>query len=124
MAPIASRGQSQSAAARSLVKAFEGTREFLAKQSEFALDPASSSDHHVVGAGEAQCWHEFARESPETAFHSVADHGAADLLGDRKTNAHCRIRIFAITDQQNETWGCRAPTAVRGKEIGAPLECS
>lgn len=124
MAQVASRGLSISTAAQSLVKAFKGTRELLTKKPEVALDPASSPDHHVVGPGEALRWYDFAGERAETALHSVADHGAADLLGDGKTNAHCGIRIFAITDQQNETWCCRAPTAVRGKEIGALLERS
>jgi hypothetical protein len=98
MVPIASRGRSISAAAQSLAKAFKGSREFLTKEPEVALDPTSSADHHVVGTGETLRWHDFAGECAETALHPVADHGAADLFGDRKTYAHCRIRIFAITD--------------------------
>ena len=51
------------------------------------------------------------------------DHRSADLFGDGETDAHCRVRILAVADQQNEAWSGRALAGVRGEEIRALFKC-
>jgi len=60
---------------------------------------------------------------PEPSFDPVADHCAADLLGDRETDAHHGVRILAVADEQDEAGHGRALAAVGSKEVGAFLKC-
>jgi hypothetical protein len=122
MAPIANRGQSRSVAARSFSQTIQSGRQICSKKREIALDSTTSANHHMVRASDPFCRHDFASEGPKAALHSISDHGTADLFGNGKTDAHGGIRVFAITDEQNEAGGRCAPTAVRGKEIGALLK--
>src|SRR5205085_2697212 len=88
-----------------------------AQQAVVALDPPGAADHHMIGASNALHRHDFARECPESALHAVADNCSADLLGDRETNAHLRLRILAVADQQDEAGRGGALAGVRGKEV-------
>ncbi len=122
MALVASPERSRSVAARSFAKTIQCGLQFSPKKREIAFDSTISPNHHMVGAGEAFHWHDLAGEGSKAALHSVTDHGATDFLGNGKTDAHGWVRIFAITDEQNEARGRSAPTAVRGKEVGALLK--
>ena len=76
----------------------------------------------MVRAGNALRWHQFAGERSKAALHSVPNDGAADLLRDGETDAHPRIVILAIADEQDEAGGCGAKAAVGGKEVRALLD--
>ena len=53
---------------------------------------------------------QLAGEGAEAALHAVADHGAADLLGDGEADADGWIVILAVADQQDEAGrGVRRP---------------
>jgi hypothetical protein len=94
-------------------------RQVLTQMSEVALDPRLPPDHHVVGTGEALYWNDFARQLAEAALHSVADDRAADLASDCEPNAHRRIAILALANEQDEAGSGRAHAAVGGDEIRA-----
>ena len=90
-----------------------------AEQAEIALDALGAADHHMVGAGNALCRDDLAGERAEAALHPVADDRTADLLGDGEADAHRRIRILAVADEQDEAGHRRAQAAVGGEEIRA-----
>ena len=46
---------------------------------------------------------DFARKVAQAALHPVADHGTADLLGDGEADAHRRVVIAAVADEQDES---------------------
>jgi hypothetical protein len=77
----------------------------------------------MIGSSEAFDGKDLAREGAKPSLHPVAHHRAADLLGDGETDAHRRVRILAVADKQDETGSGRAPSAVRGKKIGALRKC-
>jgi hypothetical protein len=58
----------------------------------------------------------------EAAFHPVANHCAADLLGDGKADAHRFVIVLAVADEEDEARGRRAEPAVGGKEVRALLK--
>ena len=62
---------------------------------------------------------DLAGERAEAALHAVAHDGVADLLGDGEADAHRRIAVRAVADEQDEAGHRRAPAAVRGEEIRA-----
>jgi hypothetical protein len=73
----------------------------------------------MVGARNALGRNDLTGESAKAALHSVAHYGSADLLRYREADAHRRIRILAVADEQDETGcGC-AESRVRREEIGA-----
>jgi hypothetical protein len=90
---------------------------------EISLDPFCAADHHMIRAGKAFGRHNLTGKRAEAALHPVADHRSADLFGDGETDAHCRVRILAVADQQNEAWSGRALAGVRGEEIRALFKC-
>ena len=102
-----------------MAESFKRGRKVAAKLAEAALDPAGAADQHMVGAGQPLGRHEFAGEGSKAALHAIADDRIADLLGDGETNAHHRVAIFAVTDQQDEAWSSGALAFIGGKEIRA-----
>ncbi len=96
--------------------------ELRPQQTEIALDALLTADHHVVGTGDAVSRNNLAGELAEAALHAVAHDCAADLLGDGEADAHRRVRILAVADEEDEAGGGHAPAAVRGEEIGAFLD--
>ena len=66
--------------------------------------------------------HDLARKRAEAPLHAVADDGAADLLGDGEADAHWRIAVVAVSDEQDEAGHGGAPAGVRGEEIRALAE--
>ena len=106
-----------------IAKAVQSIGEFGAEQAEVALDPAGTADHHMVGARTALRRHDLSGKGAEAALHAVADDRAADFLGDGEAHAHRRVRILAVTDEQDEAGRGQAPAAVRGNEVGALAKC-
>jgi hypothetical protein len=100
----------------------ESAHELGAEQAEIALDALGSTDHHMIGARKTLRMHDLSGERAEAPLHAIAHNGAADLLGDRETNADGRVLVVAIADEQDEACRCRAPAGVRGEEIGPLLE--
>jgi len=76
----------------------------------------------MVGAGVAVRGDEFAGEGPEPPLHPVADDCASDFLADRKADAHPRVVVAAVADEEHESGSRGTPTGVRGEEIRAFLE--
>ena len=76
----------------------------------------------MVGAGNASDGDDLVGEFAEAALHPVAYHGAADLLGDGEADAHRRVRILAVADEEDKAGSGHAPAAVRGEEVGALLD--
>jgi hypothetical protein len=95
----------------------KGADELFAKASKVALDALCPSDDHVVRARNAFERHDFSGERAQATLHSVADDRAADLLGDGEADAHRRIMILAVADEQNKTGRSRAAPSIRGEEI-------
>jgi hypothetical protein len=75
----------------------------------------------MVGAPNALGRDDLARKRPEAPLHAVADDRAANLFGDGEADAHRRIRILAVADEQDEAGRGRALARVRGKKVGALL---
>ncbi len=73
----------------------------------------------MVGPDKALCRHDLTRKRAEPPLHPVADDRAADFLGDREADADGRVRVLAITDEQDETGRGSALAAVGGNEVGA-----
>ena len=94
--------------------------QFVAQQSEVALDAAIPADQHMVGAGNAMIRQQFARQNAKTALHPVADDSAANLLRDRDAIAHRRIAVTALAHQQDKARHRRAPPSIRRPKIRAP----
>jgi hypothetical protein len=92
------------------------------EQSEVALDAVRSADHYMIRAGDTLCGHDLAGEGAEAALHPVADHGAADLLGHGEADAHPRIIVLAVADQQDEAGRARPKPGIGGKEVRAFLD--
>ena len=65
---------------------------------------------------------DFAGERAEAALHAVADDRVADLLGDGEADAHRRVRVLAVADEQDEAGHGRALAAVGGEEVRALAE--
>jgi hypothetical protein len=96
--------------------------ELRAEQAEVSFNPFGAPYHHMIGAGKAFGGHDFSGESAQATLHSVADHGAANLLGDGESDAHRRVRVLPITDEQNESGRGCALTVIRGDEVSAPAD--
>jgi len=97
----------------------QGTDEIGAQEAEIALDSFGPANHDVIGASFAVRRNELASEGAETPLHPVADDGAADLLGDGETDSLGGVAVLAVSDEQDESRGCRAPAGVRSEEIRA-----
>jgi hypothetical protein len=76
----------------------------------------------MVGAGLAAGRHDLAGERSETPLHAVAHDRAADLLGHGKADAHRRIGVRAVADEQHEPRGGCSLAGVGGDEVGALRE--
>jgi hypothetical protein len=76
----------------------------------------------MVGAGLAAGRHDLAGERSETPLHAVADDRAADFLGNGEADAHCRLGVRAVADEEHEPWGGRPLAGVGGDEVGALRE--
>ena len=73
----------------------------------------------MVGAGEPLFGNDFASDRAEAPLHPVADDRAADFPGDRETDAHRRVRVLPIANEQDEAGGRRAQPAIGGEEVRA-----
>jgi hypothetical protein len=93
--------------------------EIAAKKREIALDPAGAPDQDMIGAGDPAHRQHLTGEGPETALHAVADDRAADLLRHRDPEAHPRVAVGAIANEQNEAGRRGAAAAIGRQEIGA-----
>jgi hypothetical protein len=65
---------------------------------------------------------DFARKRPEPPLHPVSDDGIADLLCDGESDAHLRVLVAAIADEEHEPGHRRAPSGVRREKIRALLD--
>ena len=100
----------------------QGALQFRGERSIFALNAASAADEDMVGPGDSEFRQRFAGEGTEAALHAIADDGAADFLGDGETDSLGRVAVLAVSDEQDESRGCRAPAGVRSEEIRAFLK--
>jgi hypothetical protein len=105
-----------------LAQPVECACELAPEQSEVALDAVRSADHYMIRAGDTLCGHDLAGEGAEAALHPVADHGAADLLGDGEADAHAWIIVLAVSNQQDEAGRARPQPCIGSKEIRALLD--
>ena len=76
----------------------------------------------MIGASEPFFRYHFACERAESALHAVSHNGATDFSCDGKADAHDRVQILAITNEQDEPWRGHAQAGVRGNEIRAFLD--
>jgi hypothetical protein len=97
----------------------QGTRQFLPKQREFALDPGGAADHHMIRSGKAMHGNDFAGERAETSFHSVTGDRISDSAADGETDSLQRILVLSIADEEHESGSRGTPAGVRRKEIRA-----
>src|SRR6185369_16115723 len=93
--------------------------EFDPEQPEIAFDALVAADHHMVGAGETPGRNDLAGERPEAPLHAVADDRSADLFRYREADAHRRVRILAVADEQDEAGSGHAPAGVGSEEVRA-----
>src|SRR5689334_3413105 len=100
----------------------ESACELGAKQAEVAFDALGPADHHMVRAGNAFGWHDLARERTKAPLHSVADNGAADLLGDGQPDTHRGTLVLTVANEEYKAGRGRALAGVRRDEVGALLE--
>jgi hypothetical protein len=96
--------------------------EFLAKQSEIALQPAGTADYDMIGTRHARFRQNFAGKRAKPALHAVANDCTADLLGDSEADTDRGIVIRTWPDKEHETRHGHAPARIRGKEFSAPYE--
>jgi len=115
----ATHAPSRSAVARSFANTIERLGKLGAHLGEITLDPSRPSDQDVIGAGEPLYWNKLTGKLTKAPLHSVADNRAADFPGDGETDAHGRILVLAIADEQDETGSGGAPPAVGGQEVRA-----
>ena len=65
---------------------------------------------------------DFAGEGAQPPLHPVAYDGPANLFRDREADAHLRVGIVAVADEEHESGSRGAPAGVRRKEIRAFLD--
>jgi hypothetical protein len=73
----------------------------------------------MVGARDSAGRQELAGHCAKPALHPVADHSAADFLGDREADALGWVPVAAVADQQDEAGARRSPAGVGGEEVRA-----
>jgi len=73
----------------------------------------------MIRAGEAARWNDLASKRSKAALHAVANDSPPDLFGDGEADAHARVLILAVADEQDETGGSYALAAIGGDEVRA-----
>lgn len=86
---------------------------------EIALYPGRPPDHHMIRAYVAFHGNDLPGEFAETAFHTIANDCATDLLADSVPDALRWIAVTPIADEQDEAGCRRTPSSVSGKEVRA-----
>ena len=63
-----------------------------------------------------------AGKRPKAPLHAVADDGVADFLCNREPGPNLRVAVGAVADEEHESGSRRAPSGVRGQEVGTLLD--
>jgi hypothetical protein len=76
----------------------------------------------MVGTREAPRRNDFPSEGTKAPLHPIANDGPADFPRDRESDAHGRVRILPVADEEDES-GCRRALArIGGKKVGPALD--
>jgi hypothetical protein len=73
----------------------------------------------MIRSGKASGRNDLLRKRTKAPLHPVADDGASNLLRDGEADAHRRIRILAIPNEQDEAGGRSAHPAVCSEKVDA-----
>ncbi len=78
--------------------AFQGGEQFHPEQRKVALNPAFTSNQHMIIRGNPVLRQQITQQFPEPALHPVADNRIADSLGNCDAKAHL-LRFIGPSEQ-------------------------
>ena len=104
--------------------AAERLAEIADESGVIAGERSGAADEDMIGTRYAIFRVQLTGERTETPLDPVADHGVADLLGDREAHAGGRIAIATRADEQDEGRRRDALSAIGREEFGASPKAS